>query len=81
MIINSLTNKFDTLTQQITGNIDVLMLSETKLDSFPEGQFLIAGFEATYGEDPNCHEGFFVRENIPSKLKTFTLEMVTLWLL
>ena len=42
--INSIRNKFDTLVQQITNNIDILMISETKLDnSFPEGQFLIPG--------------------------------------
>ena len=42
--INSTRNKFDTLVQQITNNIDILMISETKLDnSFLEGQFLIPG--------------------------------------
>ena len=42
--INSIRNEFDTLVQQITNNIDILMISETKLDnSFPEGQFLIPG--------------------------------------
>ena len=40
-------NKSDALTQQITGNVDILMLSEKKLDSsFPEGQFLIPGYSA-----------------------------------
>ena len=40
--INSLKNKFDYLIEKITGNIDILMISETKLDnSFPTGQFLI----------------------------------------
>ena len=34
--INSLRNKFDLLANQITGNVDVLVISETKLDaSFP----------------------------------------------
>ena len=38
--INSIRNKFDTLAQQITNNIDILMISGTKLDnSFLEGQF------------------------------------------
>ena len=36
--INSTRNKFDTLVQQITNNIDILMISETKLDNkFPGG--------------------------------------------
>ena len=48
------------------------MLSETKLDSsFPEGQFLIPGYDARYRIDRTCHRGgimLFVREDIPSKL-------------
>ena len=36
---NSLRNKFDILTDQISGNVDVTVISETKLDdSFPESQ-------------------------------------------
>ena len=43
--INSLRNKFDSLIGQITGSIDILMVSETKLDEiFPIGQFIIEGF-------------------------------------
>ena len=52
LTINSLMNKFDTLTQQISGNVDILMLWETKPDrSFPEGQFLIPGYSAPYRID------------------------------
>ena len=40
--INSLRNKLDLLSEQVKGFIDILMVSETKLDdSFPEGQFLM----------------------------------------
>ena len=71
-IINSIRNKFDNLVQQITNNIDILMISETKLDSsFPEGQFLIPGYSSPYRLDRNCRGGgvmLFVREDIPSKL-------------
>ena len=43
--INSLVNKFDFMVQQSTGNVDNLMVSETKLDnSFSVGQFLIDGY-------------------------------------
>ena len=43
--INSLKKKFDCLVQKITRNIDILMVSETKLDnSFLVGQFLIDGY-------------------------------------
>ena len=42
--INSLRNKFDFLVTQVKVYIDILMISETKLDeSFPTGQFLIDG--------------------------------------
>ena len=50
--INPLRNKFDSLIDQITGRIDILMVSETKLDeSFPIGQFVIEGFGVSYSED------------------------------
>ena len=52
--INSLTNKFDYLIEQITWNIDILMISETKLDtSFPTGQFLINGYSELFRIDQN----------------------------
>ena len=42
--INSLRNKFDILTDQITRNVDIIVISETKLDdSFPEFQFKFLG--------------------------------------
>ena len=38
--INSIRNKFDFLAHQVNGNIDILTISETKLDeSFPPSQF------------------------------------------
>ena len=58
--------------QEITNNIDILMISEAKLDnSFPEGQFLISGYSSLYRFDRNCRGGgimLYVREEIPSKL-------------
>ena len=52
--INSLKNKFDLLSKQVKGSIDILMVSETKLnDSFPEGQFLIEGFHSPFRFDCN----------------------------
>ena len=43
--INSLINKIELVVDQVKGNIDVLMISETKIDdSFPPGDFLIGGF-------------------------------------
>ena len=42
--ISSLRNKFDSL-KLVKNNLNVFMISETKLDeTFPEGQFLMDGF-------------------------------------
>ena len=50
--INTLRNNFDGLIGQITDNVDILMVSETKLDvSFPVSQFVIEGFGVTYRVD------------------------------
>ena len=70
--MNSLRNKFDCLDQQITGNVDVFIVSETKLDnSFPVGQFLIDGHIPSIRLDGDIHGGglmLFVKEDIPCKL-------------
>ena len=72
--INSIRNKYDNLSQLIRGKIDVLLMSETKIDdSFPKGQFLIDGFSAPYRLDRSCQGGglmLFVREDTPSNLLT-----------
>ena len=70
--INPLRLKFDNLAQKITGNVGILMISETKLDnSFPEGQFLIEGYRKPYRIDRNCHGGgimLYVKADIPSEI-------------
>ena len=70
--INSIKNKSDLLSEQVKGYIDVLVVSETKLDdSFPEGQFLIEGFHSSFRFDRNRNGGeitLYVREDIPAKL-------------
>ena len=70
--INSIKNKFDFLAQQVKGDIDILMISETKLDeSFPVSQFLIDGYSVLFRFDRNGNGGgtfLYIRENIPSKL-------------
>ena len=70
--INSLRNKFELLTHQIKDNIDILMISETKLDeSFPTSQFFMNGFSSPHRLDRNCNGGgilLYIREDIPSKL-------------
>ena len=50
--IDSLKNKFESLQEQINGNVDILLILEAKLDdSFPNGQFLIKGYSAPYRLD------------------------------
>ena len=47
--IKAIRNKFDQLVNGIKDNIDVLMISETRLeDSFPSMQFLIEGYGPLY---------------------------------
>ena len=70
--MNSLRNKFEMLQELIGNNIDVLLISETKLDaSFPSSQFIRDGFTPPYRLDRTQHGGgimLFIREGIPSKL-------------
>ena len=60
------------LSDQIKGNIYVLLVSETKLDdSFPIAIFLIDGFSTSYRLDRDSNGGglmLFVREDISSNL-------------
>ena len=70
--INSLRNKFEFLVDQIKGKVDVLIVSETKLnESFPQGQLKISGFSWPFRLHRNSNGGgimLFVREDIPAKL-------------
>ena len=52
--INSIRNKFNYHSEQIRGNVDILLVWETKIDdSFPQGQFVIDGFSVPYRLDRN----------------------------
>ena len=52
--INSIRQKCDSLIEIATGNIDIPMISVTKLaESFPKGQFLIKGFSGLHRLDCN----------------------------
>ena len=70
--INCLRNKFEMLQEVIRNNIDVLLISETKLDSsFPSSQFTLDGFTPPYRLDRTQQRGgimLFIREGIPLKL-------------
>ena len=68
----SIRNKFELLKDQIKDNIDILMISETKIDdTFPHIQFFIEGFSTPYRLDRDANGGgiyLYVREDIPSNL-------------
>ena len=69
--INSLSSKFDQLKLLIQGKIDILIITETKLDdSFPTAQFTISGYSKPYRLDRNRNGGgviIYIRGDIPSK--------------
>ena len=66
--LNTDFKKFELLKQQIKGCIDILMISETKIDdTFPHRQFLIEGFITPYRLDGASNGGgilLYVREDI-----------------
>ena len=72
MNINSIKNKSELLKDQIKGNIDILMISETKTnDTFPHSQLFIEGFSTPYRLDCDLNGGgilLCVTEDIPSNL-------------
>ena len=74
MNINFLYNKFEGLKLLIQDKIDVLMLSETKLDdTYMSNQFQIEGFSILFRADRNAHGGgllIYVRDEIPCKILT-----------
>ena len=50
--INSTRNKFEALIQNVSGEVDLLMILDTKIDeTFPKTQFLIKGFRDTFRID------------------------------
>ena len=68
--INSLTNKFDQLKKTVLKYIDIIVITETRLDAFPNAQFLVPGFSKPFCIDKNRKRGrvmTYVGENIPRK--------------
>ena len=56
--INSIRNKFDLMKTMLTRDIDILMITKTKLDdSFPVSQFEIDGFRTPFRLDRNKNGG------------------------
>ena len=69
--INSIRNKFESLVTFVGNNLDILMISETKIDdTFPESQFLIEGFSKPFRLDRTAKGGgilLYIREDIPCR--------------
>ena len=69
--INSISIKFDQLKLFARGKVDILVITETKLDpNFPASQFLIESYSEPYRFDTNRNGGgvlIYVREDIPGK--------------
>ena len=70
--INSLRNKIEAPKSVINGNIDILVITETKIDqSFPICQFFIEGYSPPFRLDRDVNGGgviIYVKEDIPVKL-------------
>ena len=71
MNINSIWNKFDDLCSIFKQKIDILLVSETKIDdTFPLAQFCVEGYSTPYRLYRTCKGGsllLYVRDDIPSK--------------
>ena len=69
---NSIRNIFDSLIYMLDKNIDIFLISETKLDdTFPSAQFEIEGFTTPCRYDRNDKAGgllLYIREDIPARL-------------
>ena len=70
--INSTRNKFENLCYIVVNNVDVLSITETKLDSsFPNAQFLLPGFHEPLRLDINNRNGgllVYIKASLPSKI-------------
>ena len=70
--VNSIRNKLNDLKNVVFNNVDLVCIAETKLDeSFPESQFVCAGFKKPYRFDVTDKSGgllLYVNESIPSRI-------------
>ena len=69
--MNFIRNKIEFLKELIVVNVDIFLISETKLnDTFPTGQFLINGYQLPLRFDRNGNGGgllLYCRDHIPCK--------------
>ena len=73
--VNSIRNKLDDLKLLLGKSLNIICISETKLDeTFPTVQFAMEGFSKPYRIDVTSNSGgllFYVKANLPSKLIRF----------
>ena len=77
--INSIRNKYDSLKEIVSKNLDILIVAETKIDdSFPKEQFHLEGYADPLRLDRNGEGGGFlvyVKSNITTRqLKSVKFE-------
>ena len=69
--INSLRNKFEALKEIINENIDILVITETKIDtSFPTQQFRMDGYNVPFRLDRTTDGGgilIYTKQHVPCK--------------
>ena len=69
--VNHIENKFEPLVSLVKDKLDIILLSETKIDqSFPSSQFEIEGYTKPFRRDRDIHDGgllIYVRDDIPCK--------------
>ena len=70
--INSLRHKFDALKLNVRDRVDILVITETKIDvSFPDAQFTMEGYKPPIRMDRTAQGGgiiIYIREEIHSRL-------------
>ena len=69
--INFIENKFEALVSLVKDKLDIIMISETKIDeSFPESQFTMEGYSKPFRRHRNSHGGgllIYISDDIPCK--------------
>ena len=74
---NSIPNKLDDIRITIADFVDILVITESKLDqSFPESQFFINRFSKPFRKDRNRHGGrllMYIKDDMPQKESSFNL--------
>ena len=87
--INSIWNKFDPLMAAVVGNTDILLITETKIDStFSVNQFYLNDFNVPHSNDRNTNGGdilgyvrvdirsFIIEcENLPNSFEGLVIEL------